>query len=156
MGCTGSKTEEGVPDRAENNKSPSTESTFGIPKSVGGDDPFGQRVSSNPLFRSSAVSAAASEGEETFGFGSDVSTSSLIKAEPEPEPEPAPEPEPEPESKKSKADIKKERDLAGLAEKRKAERAAKLAAMKAKRAAKKNGDMEELTDALSIIDNLFE
>jgi len=162
MGCTASREEEEEDEyasRNENNKSPSTESTFGVPKQIGGDDPFGQRVSSNPLFRASAVSANVEVGdpgeitathelvEERFtGFGSAAtSSSSLIPAEPEPSNAP-----------KSKADVKKERDLAGLAEKRKEERAAKLAAMKAKRAAKKTGDEQELNDALAIIDNLFE
>lgn len=163
MGCSGSKGEDvEVASRGEHNKSPSTESSFGVPKSedaIGGDDPFGQRVSSNPLFRQSMESAAGDGGgggeaditdthnlEETeFGFGSDTSRS----------PSPA-EPEPPAEPEKSKADIKKERDLAGLAEKRKEDRAAKLAAMKAKREAKKTEGLAELNAALAIIDGLME
>ena len=51
---------------------------------------------------------------------------------------------------------KKERDLAGAKARKDAERAAKIAKMKALRAAKKVDESKALEEALAVIDNLEE
>jgi hypothetical protein len=128
-------------------------------------DPFGGKTSQNPLFRASQVSATSDIGNENNIVPTAGDRSS-----------------PTPDGKKGKkgskidetheevftgfdsvneeeAKPKKEpmvRDLAGAAEKKKKERAEKLAAMKAKREAAKGDIDKQLLEALAVIDALEE
>lgn len=122
--------------------------------------PFDDTARKNPLFRKESNASSASEfsgfGKDRSnsiesdydGFGKSISTSGLAK-----------------EDKKNgyigiveegSAKPKKERDLVGAKARKDAERAAKIAKMKALRAAKKVDESKALEEALAVIDNLEE
>lgn len=122
--------------------------------------PFEDAARKNPLFRKESNASNASDfsgfgkdrkdsiESDYSGFGKSISTSGLAK-----------------EDKKNgyigiveegSAKPKKERDLAGAKARKDAERAAKIAKMKALRAAKKMDESKALEEALAVIDNLEE